>query len=192
MKSFSVAAVSLCCAWVVLGLAGCGDNPTPDVGGGIVCTDLDGDQYFSQDGCGTAVDCDDADPAVNPGAFEGGVGGESCTDGLDNDCDGLVDENDPGCVDCTDNDGDGYGSPASEACRFSQRDCDDSNPNVNPGVREISGNGIDDDCNPVTPTWGTPLSTVAADRSSAIANALLFLILPAGIVLLWRRSGKRR
>ncbi|MES1242912.1 MAG: prenyltransferase/squalene oxidase repeat-containing protein [Acidobacteriota bacterium] len=41
-----------------------------------------------------------------------------------------------------DKDDDGY--PATE-------DCDDTDPEVNPGMPEIPGNGIDDDCNPATP-----------------------------------------
>ncbi len=49
------------------------------------CSDVDGDTYFSTAGCGTAVDCNDTDAAVRPGATE-------VCDGVDNDCDGLVDE----------------------------------------------------------------------------------------------------
>ncbi|MBI4321465.1 MAG: PKD domain-containing protein [Chloroflexi bacterium] len=35
-------------------------------------------------------------------------------------------------------------------------DCDDGNPNVNPGRSEVIGNGIDDDCNAATLDTGTP------------------------------------
>jgi len=41
----------------------------------------------------------------------------------------------------TDNDGDQY---------FNNEDCDDNNPNVNPGAVEVAYNGLDDDCNPAT------------------------------------------
>ncbi|MEL7120963.1 MAG: putative metal-binding motif-containing protein, partial [Bacteroidota bacterium] len=52
-------------------------------------------------------------------------------DGIDNDCDGIIDEG-------FDNDGDGY-SPC-------QGDCDDNDPAVNPGAEENPCNGIDDNC----------------------------------------------
>lgn len=56
-----------------------------------------------------------------------------------------------------DNDGDGYGgSDQFDACPqigyvTSSNDCDDTNPNVNPGMNEVPYNGLDDDCDPSTP-----------------------------------------
>ncbi|MCP3869625.1 MAG: S8 family serine peptidase [Gammaproteobacteria bacterium] len=47
------------------------------------CSDLDGDGYFAQASCGTAVDCDDTNPDIYPGAPEGG------NDGIDQDCNGY-------------------------------------------------------------------------------------------------------
>ncbi len=48
------------------------------------CWDLDGDGYLDVQ-CGE-IDCNDADPLVNPGALE------VQDDGFDNDCDGFTDE----------------------------------------------------------------------------------------------------
>jgi hypothetical protein len=55
----------------------------------LTCTDSDGDGYFAETGCGTAVDCNDAAPFTHPGAPE-------VCDGYDNDCDLLLD-NSPSC-----------------------------------------------------------------------------------------------
>ena len=74
---------------------------------------------------------------------EGPIGDATCSDGLDNDCDGAIDVADPGCVfTCTDNDGDGY---AVEGGDCGLVDCNDSNAGVNPGAVEIC-DGVDNDC----------------------------------------------
>jgi serine protease len=96
------------------------------------CTDADGDGYCIDS------DCDDNDASVNPGSSE------VCDDGIDNNCDGTVDE---GCGSggggCTDNDADGV-------C-VEDGDCDDNNAHVYPGHNDSRGrwgkDGVDNDCN---------------------------------------------
>jgi hypothetical protein len=60
-------------------------------GPGTYIPDSDNDTGVAdEDGDGYTVieDCDDTDPAINPGVTE------VCTDGVDNDCDGLIDADD--------------------------------------------------------------------------------------------------
>ncbi len=95
----------------------CSCNPIPD---------WDGDGYLSHE------DCNDSDATIYPGAPE-----DACaTDGIDRNCDGVP----PGaaCNPFPDFDGDGY--PEWE-------DCDDTDPNVNPGATDdLCPDGVDQDC----------------------------------------------
>jgi uncharacterized repeat protein (TIGR01451 family) len=105
------------------------------------CTDADGDGYAVEGGDCGPVDCNDSNVNVHPGATE------VCDNGIDDDCDGAIDNNDPDCVACTDADGDGY---AVEGGDCGPVDCNDSNVNVHPGATEVCDNGIDDNCNGLT------------------------------------------
>ncbi len=93
--------------------------------------DADGDGYSSAGASiGGALgegDCDDGDPAVNPGALE------TWYDGLDSDCDEGDD---------FDADGDGYSSDD-----WGGSDCDDSDDTIHPGTEyDECYDGVDADC----------------------------------------------
>ncbi len=98
--------------------------------GGADCTDDDGDGESEEEG-----DCNDDNPAVAL------IFTEVC-DGIDNDCNGAVDEgfdaDGIGGADCTDDDGDGFSED--------QGDCNDEAADVAPNVLEVC-NSVDDDCN---------------------------------------------
>ena len=55
-----------------------------------VCTDNDSDGFFGVVGCGTQVDCNDAEPSINPSAFD-------YCDNVDTNCNGQVDDDIPVC-----------------------------------------------------------------------------------------------
>ncbi|MBI4160962.1 MAG: putative metal-binding motif-containing protein, partial [Acidobacteria bacterium] len=124
-----------------------------------MCPDADADGFADcltdtscDPGALTCGDCDDTDPAVNPGAAEGPSGDPTCSDLLDNDCDGAVDSADPGCAPvtpCPDADGDGFADcltdPSCDPGTLACGDCDDADPARNPGTAE-SCDGVDNDC----------------------------------------------
>jgi hypothetical protein len=99
-----------------------------------------------------ALDCDDGDVSVNPDAAE-------ICDGLDNDCDTDVDDDDAsidlstGLAWYSDADGDSYGDPGSVAWACAQptgyvadySDCNDGVTAIHPGASETC-DGLDNDC----------------------------------------------
>ncbi|MBX2799775.1 MAG: putative metal-binding motif-containing protein [Myxococcales bacterium] len=133
---------------------------TDDIGIGQITwyIDLDGDGFGDEgtqrEACPDALlgtdwapragDCDDARPGVSAGEDE------VCGDGLDNDCDGEVD-NGPAQM-WADRDGDGYGDPEARApcdgggtLAPNDLDCDDTDPFVFTDALEIC-DGVDNDC----------------------------------------------
>ena len=139
------------------------------------------DDGFDVDGDGTSLcgpdgtlgtdddDCDDGDASVGPGIWD------DC-DGVDVNCNGIIDED---CQDdpdaelyCwADADGDGYGASATVVTTDTDcndpgeagvaGDCDDSDAGVNPGASDVPGNGVDEDCN-------------GADQQSDCVGATIF------------------
>lgn len=90
-----------------------------------------------------AGDCDDEDPTAYPGA-------EEVCDARDNDCDGLVDDEDPDLPvqGYEDTDGDGYAGAETRSCDAEavSTDCDEADPAVNSGAVETCETTWDDDC----------------------------------------------
>ncbi len=102
--------------------------------GGVAVVDLDGDGYTVAQG-----DCNDNNATIHPGAIE-------VCNGVDDDCDGLIDEgfdiDGDGYTTCGSGRGIGnpYGSPLASFI-----DCNDNNAAIHPGATELC-NGVDDDC----------------------------------------------
>jgi alpha-tubulin suppressor-like RCC1 family protein len=121
--------------------------------------DLDGDEYTdgtTSVGCSAPQgyvlsallgDCNDENNQINPGKTE-------ICDGIDNNCNGQIDEG-VKLVFYKDLDGDGYTdgttqvvctAPQGYVLSATSGDCNDNDPNVNPGKTEIC-DGKDNNCN---------------------------------------------
>ncbi len=99
---------------------------------GNACEEGDPSLYDTdEDGWSTcAEDCEDGDDSAHPGGVE-------VCDGVDQDCDGVVDDG----TSCADDDGDG----SSE----DDGDCNDGDPTAHPGATEDESDGVDNDCDGV-------------------------------------------
>jgi len=74
--------------------AGSGRDPAYFCPPSTVCTDGDKDGFNIQGGDCGPMDCNDMNAAVNPGEQE------NCSNGIDDDCNNLVDDQDPACGGC--------------------------------------------------------------------------------------------
>ncbi len=97
-----------------------------------------------------STDCNDNNALIKPSATE-------VCDGLDNNCNGNIDEGLPQFTFYEDKDKDGFGNATitKTGCSIvpptgyvtSNTDCNDTNANINPSATDIANNGIDEDCN---------------------------------------------
>ncbi len=131
------------------------------------------DGYVTNNG-----DCSDTAADINPDE-------EEICDGIDNDCDGQIDE---GCdTYYIDADGDGYGDPNASSTSTTSRpagyvsndeDCDDTNADINPGAAEVC-DGIDNNCDDLVDDTCLKVPedylTIQAAIDAAMSNGIIFV-----------------
>lgn len=164
--SFSVPGASACCIdhdQDGYGVAYLGDCPHPNE---LDCDDdTSGEPLLCETCTCGELDCIACARCINPGAVEGPYGDPTCSDGIDNDCDGLVDSLDEGCFECVLPEDCDDGNPCTDdscvenACVYENNTdpCDDGDPCT-----------MDDVCSEGSCLAGTPLD---ADEDGFVAEA---------------------
>src|SRR5688572_19316853 len=134
----------------------------------------------------TPGDCNDNNPSIRPGAPE-------VCNGVDDDCDGAVDEGSIGQTWYRDLDNDGYGTasftvvacnaPASYVA--TPGDCNDNSPSIHPAAPEVC-DGLDNDCDGAVDEGGAGQTTwyqdADGDGSGNPSVVLLACSQPPGFV----------
>ncbi len=141
--------------------------------------DLDGDTWAGNVGTALACDPPQSGDCDDSNAFIGPAMPERCdSQNVDENCNGLADDEDPDASGQTkgsyDGDGDGYAGNAGTGlmCDHPElsNDCDDTRPEVYPGALEIC-DGVQDDCDALT--WvnddGRVTENATVDLSAAWA-----------------------
>ena len=129
--------------------------------------DVDGDTVQKAP---AGKDCDDTNAAIRPGAPD-------VVNGRDDDCDGVTDP---------DRDGDGYNGvdvPGRQAT-----DCNDGDRRIHPGVREVRGNRVDENCDRVKQPYA-PLSSTTASWNADLTRYVVRRI-PARATVTLRCRGR--
>ena len=129
-----------------------------------------------------AGDCDDSNSWANPGMAE------NCGSPFDDNCDGVINE---GCsIFYHDSDGDGWGHPLHTIVGTAPPagfvslggDCDDSNPDINPGMPEAP-DGIDNNCDGLVDVAGTYYRDADGDGYGDVNVSITATSLPNGYVI---------
>jgi hypothetical protein len=128
---------------------------------------------LDRDGFSSAVDCDEGNPGVNPGARE------IFENGVDENCNGATDDTN------FDRDRDGFPRPV---------DCDDGNAGIRPGALEIRGNAVDENCDNRAAPFAQLAALVSARwtaaRSYTRLRTLIVRLAPRGAQVVMTCRGR--